>query len=111
MLKYWDNPEATNQVLDNARWMHTGDLAMMDEEGYIHISGRIKDLIIERWRKYFAKKSKISYINIQNVLDAQVIGVRSEKFGEEVMAWIKVRDGKSILEEDLTAFAKTNCTL
>jgi fatty-acyl-CoA synthase len=106
MLKYWDNPEATNQVLDNARWMHTGDLAMIDEDGYIHISGRIKDLIIRGGENISPKEIEDFLYQYPNVLDAQVIGVPSEKYGEEVMAWIKVRDGKSILEEDLTAFCK-----
>jgi fatty-acyl-CoA synthase len=63
MLKYWDNPEATNQVLDNARWMHTGDLAMIDEDGYIHISGRIKDLII-RGGENIAKRNRRFLISI-----------------------------------------------
>ena len=82
-MKYWDNPEATHKVLDSARWMHTGDLAMMDEEGYIHISGRIKDLIIRGGEKHFSeKKLKILY-QYPNVLDAQVIGVPSENSGKK----------------------------
>jgi len=106
MLKYWDNPEATNQVLDSARWMHTGDLAMMDEEGYIHISGRIKDLIIRGGENISPKEIEDFLYQYPNVLDAQVIGVPSEKFGEEVMAWIKVREGFSLTEEELVNFCK-----
>ena len=106
MLKYWDNPEATNQVLDSARWMHTGDLAMMDEEGYIHISGRIKDLIIRGGENISPKEIEDFLYQYPNVLDAQVIGVPSEKFGEEVMAWIKVREGFSLTEEELFNFCK-----
>jgi len=106
MLKYWDNPEATNQVLDSARWMHTGDLAMMDEEGYIHISGRIKDLIIRGGENISPKEIEDFLYQYPNVLDAQVIGVPSEKFGEEVMAWIKVREGFSLTEEELINFCK-----
>ena len=106
MLKYWDNPEATQQVLDSARWMHTGDLAMMDEEGYIHISGRIKDLIIRGGENISPKEIEDFLYQYPNVLDAQVIGVPSEKFGEEVMAWIKVREGFSLTEEELVNFCK-----
>ncbi|WDT69118.1 AMP-binding protein [Cloacibacterium sp. TD35] len=106
MLKYWDNPEATNQVLDSARWMHTGDLAMMDEEGYIHISGRIKDLIIRGGENISPKEIEDFLYQYPNVLDAQVIGIPSEKFGEEVMAWIKVREGFSLTEEELVNFCK-----
>ena len=106
MLKYWDNPEATHQVLDSARWMHTGDLTMMDEEGYIHISGRIKDLIIRGGENISPKEIEDFLYQYPNVLDAQVIGVPSEKFGEEVMAWIKVREGFSLTEEELVNFCK-----
>ncbi|GAB1356038.1 AMP-binding protein [Cloacibacterium normanense] len=106
MLKYWDNPESTHQVLDSARWMHTGDLAMMDEEGYIHISGRIKDLIIRGGENISPKEIEDFLYQYPNVLDAQVIGVPSEKFGEEVMAWIKVREGFSLTEEELVNFCK-----
>ena len=106
MLKYWDNPEATHQVLDSARWMYTGDLAMMDEEGYIHISGRIKDLIIRGGENISPKEIEDFLYQYPNVLDAQVIGVPSEKFGEEVMAWIKVREGFSLTEEELVNFCK-----
>ena len=106
MLKYWDNPEATNQVLDSARWMHTGDLAMMDEEGYIHISGRIKDLIIRGGENISPKEIEDFLYQYPNVLDAQVIGVPSEKFGEEVMAWIKVKHGQTLTKEELIHFCK-----
>jgi len=106
MLKYWNNPEATRQVLDEQRWMHTGDLAMMDDEGYIHISGRIKDLIIRGGENISPKEIEDFLYQYPNVLDAQVIGVPSEKFGEEVMAWIKVREGKPVSEEELMMFCK-----
>ena len=106
MLKYWNNPEATHQVLDEARWMHTGDLATMDEEGYIHISGRIKDLIIRGGENISPKEIEDFIYQYPNVMDVQIIGVPSEKFGEEVMAWVKVREGKSLTEEELTEFCK-----
>ena len=79
---------------------------MMDEEGYIHISGRIKDLIIRGGENISPKEIEDFLYQYPNVLDAQVIGVPSEKYGEEVMAWIKVRDGKTLTEEELTNFCK-----
>ncbi len=106
MLKYWNNQEATQQVMDEQRWMHTGDLATMDEEGYISISGRIKDLIIRGGENISPKEIEDFLYQYPNILDAQVIGIPSEKFGEEVMAWIKVREGFTITEEELLAFCK-----
>lgn len=106
MLKYWNSPDATKQVLDEQRWMHTGDLAMMDEEGYIHISGRIKDLIIRGGENISPKEIEDFLYTYKGVMDAQVIGVPSEKYGEEIMAWIKPKEGIKITEEEIRAFCK-----
>ncbi len=106
MLKYWNNPESTKQVLDEQRWMHTGDLAQMDEDGYIHISGRIKDLIIRGGENISPKEIEDFLYTYPGVEDAQIIGVPSEKFGEEVMAWIKVREGATVKEDELLKFCK-----
>lgn len=107
MLKYWNDPENTKKVLDNARWMHTGDLAVMDSEGYITISGRIKDLIIRGGENISPKEIEDFLYTYPNILDVQIIGVPSEKFGEEVMAWIKVRTGFEVSEEELLDYCKT----
>ena len=106
MLKYWNSPDATKQVLDEQRWMHTGDLAMIDEEGYIHISGRIKDLIIRGGENISPKEIEDFLYTYKGVMDAQVIGVPSEKYGEEIMAWIKPKEGIKITEEEIRAFCK-----
>lgn len=106
MLKYWNNPEATKQVLDEQRWMHTGDLAMIDEEGYVYISGRIKDLIIRGGENISPKEIEDFLYQYTHILDVQVIGVPNEKLGEEIMAWVKVREGFSISEEELLSFCK-----
>ncbi|WP_018675674.1 AMP-binding protein [Riemerella columbina] len=106
MIKYWNNPEATKQVLDENRWMHSGDLAMMDDEGYIHISGRIKDLIIRGGENISPKEIEDFLYTYPNIVDAQIIGVPSEKYGEEVMAWIKIREGCQITEEELVDYCK-----
>lgn len=106
MLKYWNNPQATAQVIDEQRWMHSGDLAMMDEDGYIHISGRIKDLIIRGGENISPKEIEDFLYTYEGVMDAQVIGVPSKKFGEEVMAWIKPNEGVTLTEEELRNFCK-----
>lgn len=106
MLKYWDNPEATQQVLDSARWMHTGDLAMIDEEGYISITGRIKDIIIRGGENVSPREIEEYLYTHENVEDVQVIGVPDEKYGEEIMAWVKPISGSTVTEEDLRAFCK-----
>lgn len=107
MLKYWNDPENTRKVLDDARWMHTGDLAVMDSEGYITISGRIKDLIIRGGENISPKEIEDFLYTYPNILDVQIIGVPSEKFGEEVMAWIKVRNGSEVSEDELLNYCKT----
>ena len=106
MLKYWNSPQATAQVIDEQRWMHSGDLAMMDEDGYIHISGRIKDLIIRGGENISPKEIEDFLYTYEGVMDAQVIGVPSKKFGEEVMAWIKPNEGVTLTEEELRNFCK-----
>ncbi|CAM3029991.1 AMP-binding protein [Chryseobacterium flavum] len=106
MLKYWNDPENTKKVLDDARWMHTGDMAVMDNEGYITISGRIKDLIIRGGENISPKEIEDFLYTYPHILDVQIIGVPSEKFGEEVMAWVKVRKGFTITEEELVEYCK-----
>ncbi|WP_345992248.1 AMP-binding protein [Chryseobacterium sp. Chry.R1] len=101
MLKYWNDPENTRKVIDDARWIHTGDLAVMDSEGYITISGRIKDLIIRGGENISPKEIEDFLYTYPNILDVQIIGVPSEKFGEEVMAWVKVRNGFDVTEDEL----------
>jgi fatty-acyl-CoA synthase len=106
MLKYWNDPENTKKVLDDARWMHTGDLAVMDNDGYITISGRIKDLIIRGGENISPKEIEDFLYTYPNILDVQIIGVPSEKFGEEVMAWVKVRKGFDVTETELLEYCQ-----
>ncbi|WP_336703586.1 AMP-binding protein [Chryseobacterium indologenes] len=106
MLKYWNDPENTKKVLDDARWMHTGDMAVMDKDGYITISGRIKDLIIRGGENISPKEIEDFLYTYTNILDVQIIGVPSEKFGEEVMAWVKVRKGFIITADELQEYCK-----
>ncbi|MFD2541219.1 AMP-binding protein [Lacinutrix gracilariae] len=106
MLGYWNNPETTQQVIDASRWMHSGDLAVMDAEGYVSISGRIKDLIIRGGENISPKSIEEFLYTHPKILDIQVIGVPSEKYGEEIMAWIKLHQNVQCTEAELLAFCK-----
>jgi fatty-acyl-CoA synthase len=106
MLGYWNNPEATAEAIDAARWMHTGDLATMDDEGYLNIVGRIKDMIIRGGENIYPREIEEFLYSHPDVSDVQVIGVPSARYGEEVMAWIKPREGAAPSDDDLVAFCR-----
>jgi fatty-acyl-CoA synthase len=106
MLGYWNNEEATRQAIDAARWMHTGDLATMDDDGYINIVGRIKDMIIRGGENIYPREVEEFLYGHPMIADVQVIGVPSEKYGEEVMAWVKLREGSTVSGEELAAWCK-----
>jgi fatty-acyl-CoA synthase len=104
MLGYWNNPEATRTSIDVAGWMHTGDLATMDEDGYVKIVGRIKDMIIRGGENVYPREIEEFLHTHPGVSEAQVIGVPSEKYGEEVMAWVKPKPGTTLTQEELVRF-------
>ena len=106
MRGYWNNEEATRQAIDDARWMHTGDLAIMGDDGYINIVGRIKDMIIRGGENIYPREVEEFLYTHPDIADVQVIGIPSEKYGEEVMAWIKLREGASPTGDDLAAWCK-----
>jgi len=106
MLGYWNNEEATRQVIDAGRWMHTGDVAVMDEEGYINIVGRIKDIIIRGGENISPREIEEFLYTHPEISDVQVIGVPDKKYGEEVMAWVKLKENSSITPEELQAYCK-----
>ncbi len=106
MLGYWGNEEATREAIDAAGWMHTGDLATADAEGYVNIVGRIKDMIIRGGENVYPREVEEYLYTHPAVLDVQVIGVPSEKYGEEVMAWVKRRSGADVSGEELAAFCR-----
>jgi fatty-acyl-CoA synthase len=106
MLGYWNNPEATANAIDRARWMHTGDLATMDAEGYINIVGRIKDMIIRGGENVYPREIEEFLYTHPKVSDVQVIGVPDTKYGEEIMAWVKVKPGEQVTGEELKEFCK-----
>jgi fatty-acyl-CoA synthase len=92
MLGYWDEPEKTAEVLRQG-WMHTGDLAVMDSEGYLNIVGRIKDMVIRGGENIYPREIEEFLYGHPDIVDAQVIGVPDSRYGEELMAWVRVRDG------------------
>lgn len=108
MLGYWNSPEDTAKVIDQNRWMHTGDVGVMDDNGYVKIVGRIKDIIIRGGENISPREVEEFLIVHPNVIDAQVIGVPSERYGEEVCAWIIPREGSNITPEELVAYCKGN---
>ncbi len=93
MLGYWDEPEKTAEAIDAARWMHTGDIGIMDSEGYLNITGRIKDLVIRGGENVYPREVEEFLYTHPDILDAQVVGVPDVKYGEELCAWVTLRDG------------------
>jgi fatty-acyl-CoA synthase len=106
MLGYWGNEEATRDAIDAAGWMHTGDLATADAEGYVNIVGRIKDMIIRGGENVYPREVEEYLYTHPAVLDVQVIGVPDALTGEELMAWVVVREGVTVDEDELRAFCK-----
>ncbi|HEX6854437.1 MAG TPA: AMP-binding protein [Streptosporangiaceae bacterium] len=104
MLGYWDEPERTAEVIDAARWMHTGDLAVMDEAGYLNIVGRIKDLVIRGGENIYPREVEEFLYGHPQIEVVQVVGVPDEKYGEELCAWIQVRGGAELTAGDIRAY-------
>jgi fatty-acyl-CoA synthase len=97
MLGYWRQPDKTSEVIDAARWMHTGDLAVMDDDGYLSITGRIKDMVIRGGENIYPREVEEFLYTHPDVLDAQVIGVPDARYGEELMVWVRLRPGAAPL--------------
>jgi fatty-acyl-CoA synthase len=104
MLGYWDDEEQTRGAIDVARWMHTGDLAVMDDAGYLNIAGRIKDMVIRGGENIYPREVEEFLYAHPAIEDVQVIGVPDEKFGEELCAWVKLRPGAELSPEELRQF-------
>ena len=106
MLGYWDDAERTAEAVDAAGWMHTGDLATIDAEGYCCIVGRIKDMVIRGGENVYPREVEEFLYGHPDIEDVQVIGVPDERFGEQLCAWIKLRDGTSVTTEQIQEFCK-----
>jgi fatty-acyl-CoA synthase len=106
MLGYWNDSERTAEAIDEQGWMHTGDLAVMDADGYVNIVGRIKDMIIRGGENVYPREVEEFLYTHPDIIDVQVIGVPDVKYGEEIMAWVQVRAGVSLSQEDVAEFCK-----
>lgn len=108
MKGYYKMPEATAQAIDEDGWLHTGDLAMVDERGYYKITGRIKDMIIRGGENIYPKEIEEFLYTLDEIKDAQVIGVPSENYGEEICACIILNEGLKLSEQDVKEAVKNN---
>ena len=106
MKGYWNDEEKTREAIDDGGWMHTGDLAVMDEQGYVNIVGRLKDLVIRGGENVYPREIEEFLYRHPKVQDVQVIGVPDQKYGEEICAWIKLRDGEQATAEEIREFCK-----
>ncbi len=106
MLGYWDDAARTAEAIDRAGWMHTGDLATIDEEGYCNIVGRIKDMVIRGGENIYPREIEEFLYRHPKVLDVQVVGVPDRKYGEELCAWVIVREGETLSADELRAFCQ-----
>ena len=106
MLGYWNDPERTSDAIDADGWMHTGDLAVMDDEGYVNIVGRIKDMIIRGGENVYPREVEEFLYTHPDVVEVQVIGVPDVRYGEEIMAWIQLRDGAGTTAADVKDFCR-----
>jgi fatty-acyl-CoA synthase len=106
MRGYWNDPERTAEAIDSSRWMHTGDLATMDDDGYVRVVGRIKDMIIRGGENVYPREIEEFLYTHPEVADVQVIGVPDERYGEELMAWIVARPGTQPTEDAIKEFCR-----
>lgn len=106
MIGYWNDPEKTAEAVDAEGWMHTGDLATIDDEGYCNIVGRIKDMVIRGGENVFPREIEEYLFRHPKIEDVQVIGVPDPKFGEEICAWVKLRAGETATREEIVDFCK-----
>jgi fatty-acyl-CoA synthase len=106
MQGYWNDPKRTAETIDAGRWMHTGDLATMDEQGYVRIVGRSKDMVIRGGENVYPREIEEFLYTHPKIADVQVIGVPDERYGEELMAWVILRPGASLTDDEVKAYCK-----
>ena len=106
MSKYWNDPEKTAEVIDDEKWCYSGDLAIIDEEGYCKITGRVRDMIIRGGENIYPIEIEEFFIKHESVNDVQIIGIDDELLGQEVCAWITLKEGCSLTVDELREYAK-----
>ena len=108
MNGYWEDPEKTAETIDAEGWLHSGDLGVMDADGYVAVVGRLKDMIIRGGENIYPREIEEFLFTHPKIQDAKVIGVADEKYGEEVCAWVQLKEGETLSEEEIRAFCKAN---
>ena len=106
MLGYWDEPEKTADVLDKSGWMHTGDIAVIDDEGYCNIVGRIKDMVIRGGENLYPREIEEFLFRHPKIQDVQIFGVADDRYGEELCAWVRVKGGETLTADEVRAFCQ-----
>ena len=106
MRGYWDDPQQTAEAIDEAGWMHSGDLATIDQEGYCNIVGRIKDMVVRGGENIYPREVEEFLFRHAKIEAAQVVGVPDSKYGEELCAWIKLRNGETMTEQEVRDFCQ-----
>jgi len=106
MAGYWNDAERTAEAVDEHGWMHTGDLATMDDEGYLNIVGRSKDMVIRGGENVYPREIEEFLHTHPDVLEASVIGVPDERYGEELMAWVRLREGAALSDDDVRGYCE-----
>lgn len=104
MSGYWDDPQRTAEAIDAEGWMHTGDLGVIDKDGYCHITGRVKDMVIRGGENIYPREVEEFLYTHPDIRDAQVFGIPDEKFGEELCAWLQLKEGTTLTDSDVKAF-------
>ncbi|NIB38378.1 AMP-binding protein [Pseudomaricurvus alkylphenolicus] len=110
MLGYWDDEEKTAETIDAAGWLHSGDLAIMDAEGYVQIVGRLKDMIIRGGENVYPREVEEFLYTHSAIQEVQVFGIPDEKYGEEICAWVQVKEGSSLTPEEVKGYCKDKIT-
>ncbi|MCG8316745.1 MAG: AMP-binding protein, partial [Pseudomonadales bacterium] len=110
MQGYWNDPDKTKDTIDPANWLHSGDLAIMDEEGYVRIVGRIKDMIIRGGENVYPREVEEFLYTHPAIQEVQVFGIPDEKYGEQVCAWVQLKEGENLTEADIKTYCKDKIT-
>jgi fatty-acyl-CoA synthase len=110
MQGYWDDPERTAETIDSDGWLHSGDIGIMDEDGYTQVTGRIKDMIIRGGENVYPREVEEFLYGHPDIQEVQVFGIPDERYGEQVCAWVKLRQGASLTAEEIKAYCRDQIT-
>lgn len=106
MKGYWDDPQRTSETVDSDGWLHSGDLGVMDDDGYVQVVGRLKDMIIRGGENIYPREIEEFLFTHPKIQDAKAVGISDEKYGEEVCVWVQLREQQALSEEEIRIFCK-----